>query len=54
MRNIIKIFLCVLIVVLLVAVFQRIQISDTTTIDTIDYWLNEEMDLLYLYYINKK
>lgn len=52
MRNIIKIFLCVLIVVLLVAVIQRIQISDTTTIGTTDYWY-EQMDLLYLFYINK-
>lgn len=53
MRNLTKVFLCIVIVVLLVAVIQRIQISDTTTIDTTDYWY-EEMDLLYLYYINKK
>lgn len=51
MRNIIKIFLCVLIVVLLVAVIQRIRFTDTnTTTDTTDYWY-EQMDLLYLYYI---
>lgn len=52
MRKLIKLFLCILIVILLVAVFQRIQVSDTTTtIDTMDYWLEEEIALLYLYYI---
>lgn len=51
MRNkIIKLFLFILIVVLLVAVFQKIKLSDTTTID-LDYWTNEEMAIQYLYYI---
>lgn len=52
MKNLTKIFLSIVIVVLLVAVFRRIQISDTTETTT-DYWY-EEMDLLYLFYINKK
>lgn len=45
-------FLCIVIVVLLVAVFQKIQFAETTDTTT-DYWY-EEMDLLYLFYINKK
>lgn len=51
MKKLIKLFLSIVIVVLLVAVFQRIEISDTTSIDTTDYWLEEEMALLYLYFI---
>lgn len=51
MRNIIKIFLSLFIVVLCILIIQKIQVSDTTTIDTIDYWLEEEIALLYLYYI---
>lgn len=47
-----KIFLSILIVILLVAVIQRIQFAETTDTTT-DYWY-EEMDLLYLFYINKK
>lgn len=37
--------------ILLVAVFQKIQVTDTTTIDSLEYWTNEEMTILYLYYI---
>jgi hypothetical protein len=52
MRNkIIKLFLSILIVLLLVAVFQKIQVTDTTTIDSLEYWTEEEMTILYLYYI---
>lgn len=51
MKNLTKFFLSILIVILLVAVFQRIQFAETTTTDTTDYWLNEEMTLLFLYYI---
>lgn len=50
MRNMIKLFLSILIVLLLIAVIQKIQLSDTTTID-MDYYTNEEMAILYLYYI---
>lgn len=52
MKKLIKLFLFILIVVLLVAVFQKIKLSDTTTID-LNYWTEEETALLYLYYINK-
>ena len=50
MKKFINIVLGILIVILLVAVFQRIQVSDTTTIGTTDYWY-EEMAIQYLYYI---
>lgn len=50
MRNIIKVFLSIIIVILLVVIIQKIQLSDTTTID-MDYYTNEETALLYLYYI---
>lgn len=51
MRKLIKLFLCILIVILCILIIQRIQVSDTTTIDIMDYWLEEEIALLYLYYI---
>lgn len=52
MKKLIKLFLSIVIVVLLVAVFQRIRFTDTnTTTDTTDYWLEEEITLLYLYFI---
>lgn len=51
MRKLIKLVLCILVVVLCILIIPKIQVSDTTTIDTIDYWLEEEMDLLYLYFI---
>lgn len=45
--------MCILIVILLVVIIPKIQVSDTNTntIDTMDYWLEEEIALLYLYYI---
>lgn len=48
MKNIIKIFLTLFILVFCILIFQKIQISETTTSD---YWTNEEMTILYLYYI---
>lgn len=51
MRNKIKLFLSILIVILLVVIFQKIQVTDTTTIDSLDYWTEEEMTIQYLYYI---
>lgn len=54
MRNkIIKLFLSILIVILLVVIFQKVQVTDTTTIDSLDYWREEEIAILYLNYINK-
>jgi hypothetical protein len=51
MRNkIIKLFLSILIVLLLVVILQKVQVTDTNTID-LDYWTEEEMTILYLYYI---
>lgn len=50
MRNLTKVFLSIVIMILLVVIFQKIQLSDTTTID-MDYYTNEEMAILYLYYI---
>lgn len=51
MKKLIKVFLCIVIVVMLVAVIQKLRFADTnTTTDTTDYW-NEEMVLLFLYYI---
>ena len=47
MKNLIKLFLCIVIVVLLVAVFQEIQLTDTNTID-LDYWVEEETALITL------
>jgi hypothetical protein len=41
--------LSILIVVLLIIIFQNIQVTDTNTID-LDYWTEEEMALQYLYY----
>lgn len=46
-NNIIKLFLSILIVILLVAVFQKIKLSDTNTID-LDYWTEEETALITL------
>lgn len=48
MKNIIKIFLTLFIIVFCIFIFQKIQFTETTTTD---YWLNEEMTILYLYYI---
>lgn len=52
MKNIIKLFLSILTVVFLVVLIQEIKLSDTNTID-LDYYIEEETALLYLYYINK-
>lgn len=52
MRNIIKLFLSLVVVVLCILIIQKIQFTDTTT-DTTDYWY-EEMTIQYLFYINKK
>lgn len=51
MRNIIKLVLCILVVVLCILIIPKIQVTDTNTVDTMDYWLEEEIALLYLYYI---
>jgi len=52
MRNkIIKLFLSILIVLLLVVILQKVQVTDITTIDSLDYWTEEEMTIQYLYYI---
>ena len=42
----------ILTVVFLVVLIQEIKLSDTNTID-LDYYIEEETALLYLYYINK-
>lgn len=47
MKNLIKLFLCIVIVVLLVAVSQKIKLSDTNTID-LNYWTEEETALIIL------
>lgn len=52
MRNIIiKLLLSILAVILLVKICQKIQFTDTNTIDS-DYWVEEEMVMAvqYLYY----
>ena len=38
------------VVVLCILIIQNLQVTDTTTID-LDYWTEEEMTILYLYYI---
>jgi hypothetical protein len=48
MKKLIKVFLSIVIVVMLVAVIQKLRFTNTNT--TTDYWY-EEMDLLFLYYI---
>lgn len=48
MRNkIIKLFLSILIVILLVVILQKVQVTDTNTID-LDYWMEEETALFIL------
>lgn len=47
-NSIIKFFLTLFILVFCIIIFQKIQISETTTTD---YWSDEEMTILYLYYI---
>lgn len=51
MKKLIKLFLSILIVILLVVILQKVQVTDTTTIDSLEYWTQEEMTILYLYYI---
>lgn len=38
------------VVVLCILIIQNLQVTDTNTID-LDYWTEEEMTILYLYYI---
>lgn len=49
-NSIIKVFLSIVIVILLVVIFPKIQLINTDTID-LDYWTEEEMTIQYLYYI---
>lgn len=54
MKKLIKFFLCMVIVVLCILIIPKIQVSDTTTIDSLDYWMEEEITIQYLYYMNNK
>ena len=49
MRNMIKLFLSLVVVVLCILIIQNLQFAETTDTTT-DYWY-EEMALLHLYYI---
>lgn len=51
MRNLTKLFLSIIIVILLVMICQNIQITDSNSLDS-DYFLQEEMAMAvqYLYF----
>jgi low affinity Fe/Cu permease len=54
MKKLIKFFLCMVVVVLCILIVQNLQFTDTNTIDSLDYWMEEEIAIQYLYYMNNK
>lgn len=54
MKKLIKFFLCMVVVVLCILTIQNLQFTDTNTIDSLDYWMEEEIAIQYLYYMNNK
>lgn len=53
MKKLINFFLSILLVVLCILIIQNLQFTDTNTID-LDYWMEEEITIHYLYYMNNK
>jgi low affinity Fe/Cu permease len=54
MKKLIKFFLLLVIVIFCILIVQNLQFTDTNTIDSLDYWMEEEIAIQYLYYMNNK